>query len=44
MKFIEKSNDTRHEYDLSAKKGVRGKYADAYKAGYAVRIYDEKNW
>lgn len=28
------------EYDLTGKKGVRGKYAKAYKAGRSVRIYD----
>ncbi|MEO7673258.1 MAG: hypothetical protein ABIU09_04180 [Pyrinomonadaceae bacterium] len=28
------------EYDLSNKKGVRGKYAKAYRKGHAVTIYD----
>lgn len=27
------------EYDFSGKKGVRGKYAKAYKKGHSVRIY-----
>lgn len=30
------------EYDFSGKKGVKGKYAKAYKSGYSVRIYDGK--
>jgi hypothetical protein len=28
----------RSEYDLSAKKGVRGKYYRAYRYGHSVRI------
>jgi len=28
-------------HGLSGKKGVRGKYAEAYKNGYSVRIYDK---
>ena len=30
------------EYDLSGKKGVRGKYAEAYRSGHSVRIYKGK--
>ena len=33
--------ETRAEYDFSGKKGVRGKYAKAYKAGHSVRIYSK---
>ena len=29
------------EYDFSGKKGVRGKYAIAYKSGHSVRVYDD---
>jgi len=29
------------EYDLSGKKGVRGKYSKAFKNGYTVRVYDK---
>src|SRR5436190_5102151 len=29
------------EYDFSVKKGVRGKYSKAYRAGHSVRILDE---
>ena len=28
------------EYDFTGQKGVRGKYAKAYKSGHSVRIYD----
>lgn len=28
------------EYDLTGKKGLRGKYAKAYRAGRSIRIYD----
>ncbi len=28
------------EYDFSGQKGIRGKYAEAYKKGHSVRIYD----
>ena len=28
------------EYDFSGQKGVRGKYAKAYKKGHSVRVYD----
>jgi hypothetical protein len=31
-------NDMKAQYDLSGKKGVRGKYASAYKKGHTVRI------
>jgi hypothetical protein len=31
-------NDMKAQYDLSGKKGVRGKYAAAYKKGHTVRI------
>lgn len=30
------------EYDFSGKKGVRGKYAQAFKDGHMVRVYDGK--
>ena len=30
------------EYDLSEKKGVRGKYAKAYNSGHTVKIYHKK--
>jgi hypothetical protein len=29
------------EYDLKGKKSVRGKYHEAFKKGYSVRIYKE---
>jgi hypothetical protein len=29
------------EYDLSQKKGVRGKYHKALKNGYSIRVYDK---
>ncbi|HEX8566147.1 MAG TPA: hypothetical protein VF648_10800 [Pyrinomonadaceae bacterium] len=29
------------EYDFKGKKGVRGKYHEAFKKGYTVRVYDE---
>lgn len=29
------------EYDLSGKKGVRGKYAAAYKKGHTVRVLND---
>jgi hypothetical protein len=32
-------DDMLPEYDFKGKKGVRGKYAKAYKAGHSVRIY-----
>lgn len=34
------NDDMLAEYDFSGKKGVRGKYAKAYKTGHSVRIYD----
>jgi hypothetical protein len=37
-----KSSEVLAEYDFSGKKGVRGKYAKAYKSGYSVRIFDGK--
>ena len=33
-------NEMQAEYDFSGQKGVRGKYADAYRKGHSVRIYD----
>lgn len=33
-------NEMLPEYDLTGKKGVRGKYAEAFKAGHSVRIFD----
>ena len=35
------SKEMRAEYDLSDKKGTRGKYSKAFKNGYTVRIYDK---
>lgn len=29
------------EYDFTEKKGIRGKYAKAYKSGHSVKVYDE---
>lgn len=29
------------EFNLSGKKGVRGKYAKAYRAGHTVRVYKD---
>jgi hypothetical protein len=29
------------EYDLSDKKGARGKYSKAFKNGYTVKVYDK---
>jgi hypothetical protein len=29
------------EYDFTKKKGVRGKYYDAFKKGYSVRVYKD---
>lgn len=29
------------EYDFTGKKGIRGKYAKAYKSGHSVKVYDE---
>lgn len=29
------------EYDFCYKKGIRGKYAQAYKSGHSVKVYDE---
>ncbi|MGB7207025.1 MAG: hypothetical protein WBD27_00055 [Pyrinomonadaceae bacterium] len=34
------NNEMLAEYDFSGKKGVRGKYAEAYKKGHSVRVYD----
>ena len=34
-----KNDEMLPEYDLSGRKGVRGKYAKAMKEGYSVRIY-----
>lgn len=28
------------EYDFTGKKGVRGKYAKAYKNGHSIRVYE----
>ncbi len=40
-KFMKKKDDEmRDEYDLSEKKGVRGKYYKAYGAGHSVRVYN----
>lgn len=40
-KFMKKKDDEMlNEYDLSGKKGVRGKYYKAYSSGHSVRIYD----
>ena len=33
-------DDMLAEYDLSGQKGVRGNYAQAYKAGHSVKVYD----
>lgn len=33
-------DDMLAEYDFSGQKGVRGKYAKAYKAGHSVKVYD----
>lgn len=39
MKSIEKpDSEMQPEYDLSEKKGTRGKYAKAYKKGHSVRM------
>lgn len=35
-----KSEEMLSEYDFAGKKGIRGKYAKAYKTGHSVRIYD----
>ncbi len=37
---MKKENNILPEYDFTGMKGVRGKYAKAYKAGHSVRIYD----
>lgn len=29
------------EYDFKGKKGVRGKYHEAFKQGYTVRVYND---
>ena len=34
------NNEMLAGYDFSGKKGMRGKYAKAYKKGHSVRIYD----
>ncbi|MFN0277122.1 MAG: hypothetical protein ACKVRN_00830 [Pyrinomonadaceae bacterium] len=34
-------DDMLPEYDFTGKKGVRGKYAKAYKAGHSVRVYSK---
>ena len=36
-----KDNDMLPEYDLKGKKGVRGKYANALKQGYSIRITND---
>lgn len=33
--------EMRDEYDLKGRTGERGKYADAYKAGHSVRIFED---
>lgn len=39
---MKKANDEMlSEYDFKGKKGVRGKYHEAFKNGYTVRVYDE---
>ncbi|NOT48665.1 MAG: hypothetical protein HOP17_13065 [Acidobacteria bacterium] len=39
---MKKVNDEMpEEYDFSGKKGVRGKYAKAFKKGHSVRVYDK---
>ena len=39
MKRID--NEMLEEYDFTGKKGIRGKYAKAYKSGHSVKVYDE---
>ena len=34
------NNEMLPVYDLSDKKGIRGKYAKAYRSGHSVRIYN----
>lgn len=34
------NNEMLPEYDFSNKKGIRGKYAKAYKTGHSVRVYN----
>ncbi|MCW5200109.1 hypothetical protein VU05_05400 [Desulfobulbus sp. F1] len=34
-------SDMLSEYDFSGKKGVRGKYAQAYQQGHTVRVQEE---
>jgi hypothetical protein len=46
MKKKDKKNETGDrdmlpEYDFTGKKGVRGKYYQAYRNGHTVRIYEE---
>jgi hypothetical protein len=39
---MKKANDEMlDEYDFKGKKGVRGKYHEAFKKGYTVRVYEE---
>ncbi len=35
------NEDMLPEYDFSGKKGVRGKYYEAYRQGHTVRVYQE---
>ena len=35
------NNEMLEEYDFTGKKGIRGKYAKAYKSGHSVKVYDE---
>jgi hypothetical protein len=46
MKRIAKSKNSNKdemlpEYDFTSKKGIRGKYCQAYRRGHTVRIYQE---
>ena len=36
-----KENDILPEYDLKGKKGVRGKYVEALKQGYSIRVTND---
>ncbi len=35
------NKEMRDEYDFKGKQGVRGKYHEAFKKGYSVRVYKE---
>lgn len=39
--MTKKTTPMRAEYDFTGKKGVRGKYAQAYRQGHTVRITKE---